>query len=70
MINDKKIGWNESLMGKFFKSVGQTIKDTTWPTGKETRHDTWTVVSYTIIFAVYFAVCDLVLTLLLEKFIF
>ncbi|MCT6892941.1 MAG: preprotein translocase subunit SecE [Lactobacillaceae bacterium] len=57
-------------MIKFFKSVGQTMKDTTWPTAKETRHDTWTVISYTIIFAVYFIICDLILTFLLNKFIF
>lgn len=57
-------------MIKFFNSVGQTMKDTTWPTAKETRHDTWTVISYTIIFAVYFIICDLILTFLLNKFIF
>lgn len=57
-------------MGKFLKSVGQTIRETTWPTAKETRHDTWTVISYAIIFAVYFTVCDLILTFLLTKFIF
>lgn len=43
---------------KFFKSVVQTMKDTTWLTGKETKCDTSTVVLMTIAFAVFFAVVD------------
>lgn len=43
---------------KFFKSVVQTMKDTTWLNGKETRRDTSTVVLMTIAFAIFFAVVD------------
>ena len=41
---------------KFFKSVVQTMKDTTWLNAKETRRDTTTVVVMSIAFAVFFGV--------------
>ena len=43
---------------KFFKSVVQTMKDTTWLNAKETRRDTTTVVVMSIAFAVFFGVVD------------
>ena len=43
---------------KFFKSVVQTMKDTTWLNAKETRRDTTTVVAMSIAFAVFFGVVD------------
>ncbi|WP_127849594.1 preprotein translocase subunit SecE [Lacticaseibacillus hulanensis] len=55
---------------KFLKSVIDEMKLVTWPTGKETRRDTSTVVLTSILFAVYFALVDWVLIALLNKFIF
>lgn len=43
---------------KFFNSVVQTMKDTTWLNAKETRRDTTTVVVMSIAFAVFFGVVD------------
>ena len=43
---------------KFFKSVVQTMKDTTWLNAKETRRDTTTDVVMSIAFAVFFGVVD------------
>ena len=43
---------------KFFTSVVQTLKDTTWLNAKETRRDTTTVVVMSIAFAVFFGVVD------------
>lgn len=44
---------------KFFKSVVQTMKDTTWLNAKETRRDTTTVVVMSIAFAVFLRRCRL-----------
>jgi preprotein translocase subunit SecE len=55
---------------KFIKSVVNEMKLVTWPTGKETRRDTSTVVLTSILFAIYFAAVDWVLVSLLDKFIF
>lgn len=55
---------------KFFKSVGQEMKLVAWPTMKQTRRDSWVVVSTSILFALYFALCDFVLNKLLTQFIF
>ena len=45
---------------KFLKSVVQTMKDTTWLNGKETKRDTSTVVLMTLGFAIFFGVVDYV----------
>lgn len=37
---------------RFFKSVGQEMKQVSWPGVKQTRHDTGTVVGISIFFAV------------------
>jgi len=55
---------------KFIKSVFAEMKLVTWPTAKETRRDTFTVVMTSILFAVYFAVVDWALLLVLNRFIF
>ena len=49
---------NGGFKMKFFKSVVQTMKDTTWLNAKETRRDTTTVVVMSIAFAVFFGVVD------------
>ncbi|KRM71488.1 preprotein translocase subunit SecE [Lacticaseibacillus brantae] len=55
---------------KFIKSVFAEMKLVTWPTAKEARRDTFTVIMTSILFAVYFAVVDWALLLILNKFIF
>lgn len=55
---------------KFIKSVFAEMKLVTWPTAKETRRDTFTVVATSILFAIYFAVVDWALLLVLNRFIF
>ena len=51
---------------KFFKSVIQTMKDTTWLNAKETRRDTTTVVVMSILFVVFFAVIDYLMQMALN----
>ncbi|WP_461219304.1 preprotein translocase subunit SecE [Lapidilactobacillus salsurivasis] len=54
---------------KFFGSVGQEMKLVEWPTMKQTRKDSWVVVSTSVLFAAYFALCDFVINKLLKLFI-
>ncbi|MFD1466407.1 preprotein translocase subunit SecE [Lapidilactobacillus mulanensis] len=54
---------------KFFGSVGHEMKLVTWPTMKQTRHDNWTVVSTSILFALFFALCDFLINSGLTQFI-
>ena len=51
---------------KFFKSVAQTMKETTWLNAKETRRDTTTVVIMSILFVAFFAVIDYLIQLALN----
>lgn len=55
---------------KFIKSVFHEMSEVTWPTAKETRRDTTTVVITSILFALYFALADWIILLLLKTFIF
>ncbi len=55
---------------KFLKSVVNEMKLVTWPTGKETRRDTSTVLLTSVLFAAYFALVDWVIVSLLDKFVF
>lgn len=55
---------------KFIKSVFHEMKLVTWPTAKETRRDTWTVILTSILFAVYFAIADWLILLILNRFVF
>lgn len=43
---------------RFFKAVGQEMKQVSWPGVKQTRHDTGTVVGISIMFAIFFVVVD------------
>lgn len=43
---------------RFIKEVVQTMKDTTWETGKETRKDTTTVVVMSLALIAFFAIVD------------
>ncbi|PIO82984.1 preprotein translocase subunit SecE [Loigolactobacillus backii] len=42
----------------FFGDVGREMKAVSWPTRKELRHDTGTVVGMTVFFAAFFAIVD------------
>lgn len=53
----------------FVKGVIAEMKLTTWPTAKENRHDTWTVLMTSFLFAVFFAAVSWGLTQLLDLFI-
>lgn len=43
---------------KFIKSVIEEMKLVTWPTAKETRHDTGIVITESILFALYLGLLD------------
>ncbi|WDF83166.1 preprotein translocase subunit SecE [Lacticaseibacillus pabuli] len=55
---------------KFLKSVVKEMQMVTWPTSKETRRDTTTVIVTSILFAIYFALADWAIVSLLQKFLF
>ncbi|WP_262315691.1 preprotein translocase subunit SecE [Lacticaseibacillus parakribbianus] len=55
---------------KFIKSVFHEMTLVTWPTAKETRRDTTTVIITSLLFALYFALADWIILLLLNAFIF
>ncbi|MEE6716168.1 preprotein translocase subunit SecE [Schleiferilactobacillus harbinensis] len=54
---------------KFLKSVVQEMKLVTWPTFKENRHDTGTVMITSILFGVFFGAVDWVLGTAMNWFV-
>lgn len=54
-------------MIKFIKSVVQEMKMVTWPTAKQNRHDTLTVVTSSILFAVYLGALDWLFSWLTQR---
>lgn len=50
----------------FFRGVVTEMKRVTWPTGKQWRKDVITVLEMAIIFILFFALSDFVLTHLLN----
>ncbi|GBG95289.1 preprotein translocase subunit SecE [Ligilactobacillus salitolerans] len=54
---------------KFLKNVMQTMKATTWPTARENRKDTTTVILMTVFFAAFFAIVDYLVQLGLKLFV-
>ncbi|WP_318767103.1 preprotein translocase subunit SecE [Lactiplantibacillus carotarum] len=54
---------------RFFGSVGQEMKKVTWPTWKENRRDSWTVISTSLFFVAFFALFDWLIQLLLKLLI-
>lgn len=54
---------------KFLKSVIEEMKLTTWPTAKETRHDTSVVITLSVLFALYLGGLDLLFTKLTMIFL-
>lgn len=45
-------------MFKFFKSVCQEMKKVTWPTAKQNRRDTTTVIVTSVLFALFLGALD------------
>ena len=45
-------------MIKFFKGVVQEMKEVTWPTAKQNRHDTGIVIVSSVLFAAYLGALD------------
>lgn len=54
-------------MIKFIKSVVQEMKMVTWPTAKQNRHDTVTVITSSILFAAYLGALDWLFSWLTQK---
>ncbi|KRK79796.1 preprotein translocase subunit SecE [Companilactobacillus nodensis] len=54
---------------KFFGSVKKEMKLVVWPTAKENRRDTWTVVATSLMYAIFFAAVDWGLVTLLQQFV-
>lgn len=54
---------------KFFGSVKDEMKVVTWPTAKENRRDSWTVIMTSIMYGLFFAVIDALIMFLLNTFI-
>ncbi|WP_010624855.1 preprotein translocase subunit SecE [Companilactobacillus versmoldensis] len=51
---------------RFFGSVKKEMKLVVWPTWKENRRDTWTVIMTSLMYAVFFAVVDWALVEILQ----
>jgi preprotein translocase subunit SecE len=51
---------------KFFKSVVEEMKLVTWPSAKQNRHDTGTVIVTSILFATYLGLLDLLFSSLTQ----
>lgn len=54
---------------KFLKSVVKEMKLVEWPTAKENRHDTLTVVLTSIGYALFLGACDWIFNKLITLFV-
>ena len=54
---------------KFFGSVNKEMKLVVWPTFKENRRDTWTVIATSLMYAIFFALVDWGIIALLQHFV-
>ncbi|WP_281164138.1 preprotein translocase subunit SecE [Liquorilactobacillus sicerae] len=54
---------------KFYKSVIQTMKDTTWPDRKKAALGIKAVVVTSILFTIFFAIVDYVVQEILQLFV-
>ncbi|UQS83942.1 preprotein translocase subunit SecE [Bombilactobacillus thymidiniphilus] len=53
---------------KFLKSVKEEMKLVQWPTAKENRHDTLTVILTTFMFSIFLGLCDWIFAKLVTSF--
>ncbi|MFD1418959.1 preprotein translocase subunit SecE [Companilactobacillus keshanensis] len=54
---------------KFFGSVKKEMKLVVWPTFKENRRDTWTVIATSLIYAAFLALIDWGMLSILQHFL-
>ncbi|KRL13520.1 preprotein translocase subunit SecE [Schleiferilactobacillus perolens] len=54
---------------KFLKGVVEEMKLVTWPTFKENRHDTGTVIITSVLFGIFFGLVDLALSSAMTWFV-
>jgi len=54
---------------KFFGSVNKEMKLVVWPTMKENRRDTWTVIATSLMYAIFFSLVDWGIVTLLQHFV-
>ncbi|MGR3741367.1 preprotein translocase subunit SecE [Companilactobacillus sp. DQM5] len=54
---------------KFFGSVKDEMKIVTWPTAKETRRDSWTVIMTSVMYGIFFAAIDALIIFLINNFV-
>lgn len=45
-------------MVNYFKGVAQEMRNVTWPTGKQTNKETWTVIVVAILFGLFLGSAD------------
>lgn len=55
-------------MFKFFKSVNQEMKKVTWPSYKQNRRDTLTVIVFSLLFAIFLGALDWAFSALTQAF--
>lgn len=55
-------------MIKFLKSVGHEMRLVTWPSAKQNRHDTGTVITTSVLFAIFLGLLDYLFTILTQMF--
>lgn len=56
-------------MIKFFKNVGQEMKLVTWPSFKQNRRDTTTVIISSLLFAIYLGALDWAFNALIQRLV-
>ncbi|GKQ42168.1 protein translocase subunit SecE [Companilactobacillus sp. RD055328] len=54
---------------KFFGEVKNEMKVVTWPTAKENRRDSWTVIMTSVMYGLFFAAIDALILFLLNTFV-
>lgn len=52
---------------RFLGSVKKEMKLVVWPTFKENRRDTWTVIMTSVMYAIFFAIVDWALVEILQN---
>ena len=65
-VRDSYIGIVMAMDNRVFAEM----KAVTWPTARQTRRDTFTVIMTSIIFAIYFAAVDWVINMIFQAFLY
>ncbi|MBF7120832.1 preprotein translocase subunit SecE [Pediococcus pentosaceus] len=56
-------------MFRFFKSIGQEMREVDWPNFKQLRKDSSTVISTSVFFMAFLALADWLIQLFLKLFV-